>query len=134
MNLEDKIKEIKKRFEDLQQNKTESEKLEHDEYMLMAAFLSEIEKIQKQKAIKRNRLAELIDISASYLTQVFGGDKPLNFHTIAKIQKALGIKFYVKAYYKNEMMNEVLDLDMPKIYMPQNFQPLYNIEELQKVQ
>jgi len=61
----------------------------------MANYLSEIEKYQKEHDINRKELAAKIKTSASYLTQVFKGDKPLNFFTIAKIQKALKVRFRV---------------------------------------
>jgi ribosome-binding protein aMBF1 (putative translation factor) len=61
----------------------------------MASFLSVIEIVQEEKGISRKELASMIKISPSYLTQVFRGDKPLNFITLAKIQKALGIRFRV---------------------------------------
>ena len=51
--------------------------------------------VQEEKGITRKELASLIKTSPSYLTQVFRGDKPLNFITLAKIQRALGIRFTV---------------------------------------
>jgi transcriptional regulator with XRE-family HTH domain len=74
---------------------TVAEELALDELILMAKFLSEIEQQQKFKNIDRKTLAALIGTSPSYLTQVFRGDKPLNFKTLAKIQAVLNIKFEV---------------------------------------
>ena len=101
--------EIKDKFQFFFENRSKEQRIKHDEFMLMASFLSEIEKVQKVKNFKRNKLAELIGTSASYLTQVFRGDKPLNFNTLAKIQGALKIRFSVDASYKIdtiESMNE----------------------------
>ena len=101
--------EIKDKFQSFFENRSKEQRIKHDEFMLMASFLSEIEKVQKVKNFKRNKLAELIGTSASYLTQVFRGDKPLNFNTLAKIQDALKIRFSVHASYKIdtiESMNE----------------------------
>jgi transcriptional regulator with XRE-family HTH domain len=74
---------------------TVAEELVLAELMLMAKFLSEIEQQQKLKDIDRKTLAALIGTSPSYLTQVFRGDKPLNFKTLAKIQAVLNIRFEV---------------------------------------
>jgi transcriptional regulator with XRE-family HTH domain len=74
---------------------TVAEELALAELMLMAKFLSEIEQQQKLKDIDRKTLAALIGTSPSYLTQVFRGDKPLNFKTLAKIQAVLNIRFEV---------------------------------------
>lgn len=77
--------------------KNEEDEIRHETQMLMFSFLSEIEKYQHIQNIKRNRLAVMIKTSASYITQLFRGNKPLNFETIAKSQKALGIRFSVSA-------------------------------------
>lgn len=89
------LKELQERIRTRQANKTEEDILREDEDMLMASYLSEIEKFQKAHSISRKDLAATIKTSASYLTQVFRGDKPLNFYTIAKIQRALNIRFRV---------------------------------------
>lgn len=89
------LKELQQRILARQANKTEDELLHEEEFILMANYLSEIEKYQKEHDINRKELAAKIKTSASYLTQVFKGDKPLNFFTIAKIQKALKVRFRV---------------------------------------
>lgn len=89
------FKELQQRILARQANKTEDEMLHEEEFVLMANYLSEIEKYQKEHAINRKELAAKIKTSPSYLTQVFRGDKPLNFFTIAKIQKALKVRFRV---------------------------------------
>jgi transcriptional regulator with XRE-family HTH domain len=124
MSLKSKAQEIREKFDALLADKSEEQETRHAALMLMAGYLSEIEKIQKQKGLKRNRLAELIKTSASYLTQVFRGDKPLNFETIAKIQKALDIRFTVTAHYQNEIINEFYNRPMSDVYY-KNFSHLY---------
>lgn len=89
--------DIKNKFRLLLSEHSEQEGVEHDAYILMSRYLSEIDRIQDEIKITRKDLAREIKISPSYLTQVFRGDKPLNFVTIAKIQRALNIKFEVKA-------------------------------------
>ncbi len=104
------IQEIKNKFKSLIVEKDEEEGIEHDAYMLMSGYLSEIERIQEETDLKRNALADKINISPSYLTQVFRGNKPLNFYTLAKIQRALKIKFFVKAFYKNQTSSVLSDI------------------------
>lgn len=89
------------RNDDLQglfQPRSEEKEIEHDSLMLMAAFLSEIELFQEKKSVSRKELAEKINTSPSYLTQVFRSRKPLNFLTLAKIKRALGLRFEVRAF------------------------------------
>lgn len=89
-------------FNDLFKFKGRKEEYDHDAYMLMSGFLSEIELIQKRQRLSRKDLAEKIKVSAPYLTQVFRNNKPLNFYTLAKIKKALNIRFAIKAIDLNE--------------------------------
>lgn len=102
MKSSNNTEEIKNKFKSLLVEKDEKEGVDHDAYMLMAGYLSEIERVQEETKLKRNALASKIGITPSYLTQVFRGDKPLNFHTLAKIKRALKIKFFVRAFYENQ--------------------------------
>lgn len=95
MNYEVKGRDTQERFRRIMNSLTESEKIESDSFILMSSFLSVIEIVQEEKGITRKELASMIKTSPSYLTQVFRGDKPLNFITLAKIQRALGIRFSV---------------------------------------
>lgn len=77
--------------------KSEDELIKRYERILLGNYLSEIERIQSETGFNRKELAQKIATSASYLTQVFRGDKPLNIRTIIKIQRALKIRFKVEA-------------------------------------
>ncbi len=103
MNYKSKSKEIKEIFAAFFESGTEEEKLDLDAKMLMAGFLSEIERMQEISTNLKNRkdLAKAIGTSPSYLTQVFCGDKNLNFLTLAKIQKALKIRFDIRVRKKS---------------------------------
>lgn len=87
---------IRDRINALSAKKTQDELDERDSHILMANYLSEVERIKHITGLKGKELAKKVNISHSYLSQVFRGVKPLNFLTIAKIQRVLGIKFTVK--------------------------------------
>ena len=99
MNMKSSInkEEIKNRLQSLKSSKTEEELIERESLILQANYLSEIERISKENGFSRKDLAKKINTSPSYLTQVFRGDKPLNFSTLAKIKRALNLKFEVTA-------------------------------------
>ena len=80
----------------LQSERSEAEMIEEDAQMLMFQFLSEVQKCGEMQGLNRKTLAEKIGTSASYLTQIWRGNKPLNFLTIAKMQRVLGICFKIK--------------------------------------
>ena len=96
MRYKDKYK-ISKEFEGLFTFSDEKEELDHEAYMIMFRFLSEIEKYQVAgKDLKKKELASKLGVSPSYITQLFNGDKLLNLTMLAKIQKAFNITFEIK--------------------------------------
>lgn len=74
-------------------DKTPEEQIEHRAQMLSFIFLSEAQKAMDRKGWTRKQLAEEIGTSASFLTQLFRGDRLLNFKTVAKIEGALGLNY-----------------------------------------
>ena len=104
MNTPTNLDDSKRSLEDLFRPRSEEVELKHDAFMLMAAFLSEIEYVQEQDKISRKDLAKNIKISASYLTQVFRNKKPLNFLTLAKIKRALDLRFEIRALRKEAIV------------------------------
>jgi len=95
-NNTEKIRsEFQKLFE-----KSPDEQVEHRAQMLSWIFLSEAQKVMDRKGWPRKRLAKEIGTSASYLTQLFRGDRLLNFKTVAKIEAALDIEFEIMAISK----------------------------------
>ena len=102
MNYEEKARQIQATYRKIMDSRPEAEKIEVDSLLLMSGFLSEIEAAMVKKKITRKLLAQMIGTSPSYLTQVFRGDKPLNFMTLAKMQKALNVGFVTRLYYKDK--------------------------------
>ena len=100
--------------------------LEHDTKMIMYRFLSEVERISVEKGLNRKELAALIDISPSYLTQLFRGNKIINLQTIAKFQKVFDLTFEIKAVSNNA----------EEVFPPMNIdnicKPQYNTTGLMK--
>jgi len=102
------IENIHSEFESIFSFEEESDEIEIEANLLMAKFLSEVQKKTEQLGVNRKVLASLIQSSPSYLTQIFRGQKPLNFITLAKFQRALNIKFDV-TINGNERMSSLID-------------------------
>ena len=100
-----KTEEIKMAFKSLLHNKSDLDKIKQDALILMSQFLQDIDIISEEKGFKRSDIAKKIGYSSSYLTQVFRGNKPLNFITLAKIQKALEISFKIEARSLNQIIS-----------------------------
>jgi transcriptional regulator with XRE-family HTH domain len=90
------VENIRSEFQKLFEQSSE-EQIEHRAQMLSYIFLSEAQKTMDRKGWTRKRLAKEIGTSASYLTQLFRGDRLLNFKNVAKIEAALEIHFGVSA-------------------------------------
>jgi transcriptional regulator with XRE-family HTH domain len=99
------IKELVENIKHSLNTISEEDQIDIEASVLMLNFLAEIENIQKIRSIDRMSLAKSINVSPSYLTQVFSGNKPLNFKTLAKIQKALNIRFEVKSIERKKDKN-----------------------------
>lgn len=95
-------KEIQQAFRETLTPATDKERIELETLMLMARFLSEIEKVCEERGLLKKDLAKMIGTSASYITQLFRGHKIINLETIAKIMLALDIQFDVKIKKKSD--------------------------------
>lgn len=91
----------------------EVNQIELDALWIAAQFLSKIQEVMSQQKMTRKELATKIGTSASWLTQVFRGDKLPSLETIVKLQRALNIEFdislkdgSVPVYYAEEEENE----------------------------
>jgi transcriptional regulator with XRE-family HTH domain len=81
---------------------SEKDQKELDALWMAAQFLSIIQDEITLQQITRKELALRIGTSASWLTQVFRGDKLPNLETITQLQKALNIEFEIRQ--KNEVL------------------------------
>jgi len=109
--------EIRKAFQDLLAFNSYEEEIEHEAHMIMFRFLSEIEILSEEREMTQKELAQKIGTSASYLTQLYRGNKLLNLMTIAKFEKALDITFEIKAKRnpkKESPSNLVVNDQLPK--------------------
>ncbi len=111
--------EIRNEFQKLFK-KSPGEKVEHRAQMLSFIFLSEAQKVMDHKGWTRKKLADEIGTSASYLTQLFRGDRLLNLKTAAKIENALGIEFDITV---SEISNEYHDTEDLKLRSTQVNEP-----------
>lgn len=89
--------EIKSAFSGLFENRTEQERRDDAAQMLSFRYLSEIERLMQAYGITKRRLAEAVGTSPSYITQLFRGDRLLNFDMLARLEEALSVKFTVEA-------------------------------------
>lgn len=96
-------------FENLFSFKSKKEEIEHEAKMIMFRFLSELEKINSEKPIKKKELAQVLKTSASYITQLYQGDKLINLLTLAKVQEAYNITFDIKAKHNTENYKEEIE-------------------------
>ncbi len=97
MKFKDKYN-VSKGYESLFSFRDEKDELDYEAHMLTLRFLSEVAKMNSEGKILKNKdLASKLGVSPSYITQLFNGDKLLNFTMLAKIQKAFNITFEIKA-------------------------------------
>lgn len=99
--------EIKNKFKDLLSFDSKKDQHKHDAKILIAQYVNHILSTMESTGMKRKYLAEQIDTSSSFITQLFRGDKLINFITLAKIQDALKIKFQVSVKFDNGIFSNL---------------------------
>lgn len=77
--------------------KNKSERIEHDAMMLQYYFLSEFEAAMEQRKMTKAQLARKLKCSASWLTQVWRGDKKLTLLLAVKISYTLGLNISISS-------------------------------------
>lgn len=103
--------EIKASFDQFFESFSEEELQEQQARLLAFKFLSEVEKAMEKEGMNRKELAQEIGTSASYVTQLFRGDRLLNFNTLAKMVRALGLDFEIKDKSREKsVQEEIADL------------------------
>ncbi len=89
--------DIKAAFSGLFENHTEQERREHAAQMLSFRYLSEVERLMDERGMTKRDLAAAVGTSPSYITQLFRGDRLLNFDMLARLEESLSVKFTVEA-------------------------------------
>lgn len=124
--------EIKESFDQLFNSFTDQEKVESDARLIMFRFLDIIERKTEELGWNRKQLAEKVGTSASYITQLFRGDKMINMLTLAKFQKALGLEFDIaeKKSYEETVQTYAPVSDGKGVWVYRKFgTPDYNANE-----
>lgn len=65
--------------------------------ILSFRFISEIDRLMEQENMTKKELAQLLGTSASYITQLFKGDKLLNMEILARIECIFEVQFAITA-------------------------------------
>lgn len=124
--------EITAAFDQLFNGFSDQEKINNDARLIMFRFLDIIERKREAMGWNRKQLAEKVGTSASYITQLFRGDKLINMPTLAKLQKALDLEFEItekKSY--EEIITDYSPINDGKgiwVYYPFDT-PNYNLKE-----
>ena len=87
-------------FDHLFEFSSPKDELKHEARMIMYRFLSEIDRISGD--MPKKEIARAIGTSASFVTQLFNGDKLINLMTLAKLQRAFEINFSIEAKPRQE--------------------------------
>ncbi len=120
--------QIKKSFDRLFASFSDEEIVEQEARLLSFHFLSEIEAAMEKQKISKKLLAEKVNTSASYITQLFRGDRLPNLSILAKIQRALNIKFDVKTR-ESQSDHLTREFDFPELEKDYGFYGIYkNLE------
>lgn len=97
MKFKDKFN-VAPEFDDLFAFANEEEELEHEAKMLSFQALQALENCYLTgPKLKKKEIAQALGKSASFISQLYAGDKLMSFPLLAKIEKELGVSFQIKA-------------------------------------
>ncbi len=120
--MKNKLNEIKAAFDKLLSDDNDLETMERAAKLLAAKFLSQVEKNLIDSNLTKKELAREINIPAKKLKQFFKGDKIIDLKTLAKIEKALEIKFEIGIEEEKTSMTE--QNIFPLEVFPKKLQPM----------
>lgn len=106
MNSKSSSYKVSPEFEQLFAFSTADEKLEHRAQMISFRILSEVEKICEERNIKMKDLAKMVNTSASYITQLFRGNKQVNTAFMARFEEAMNMIFTFSLHKEREMHDD----------------------------
>ena len=112
MNTKSRNYKVTPEFDNLFSFSSEKEKIEHRAQMISYRILSEVEKICEEQNIKMKDLAKMVDTSASYITQLFRGNKQVNTGFMARIEEAMSMCFEFSLKGETEMLDEISNMDL----------------------
>ena len=115
MNMNSKNK-IKKVF-----TLNEKEKLDFERDLIHFSCVKHIQ--SHMGTMKKNELAKKIGVSASFITQLFTGDKILNFPLLVKFQRALDFKFQIDSS-SNDHIKQCYNVEFTGTVKHNMLQPL----------
>jgi len=87
---------LKNEFKKAIQFSNQEDKAEHDAKILMFKFLSIIEDEMTLRNMSKKELANLLNTSPSYVTQLFRGTKTINLIKLAQLQSLFDIEFEIQ--------------------------------------
>jgi ribosome-binding protein aMBF1 (putative translation factor) len=93
--------DIQNAFTNLLQHENEQEKWAQKGQILAFKFLSEVDEAMEKQGMKKKELARKVGTSASFITQLFMGDRKPNWELLARMAEALDLDFYVTTKEKH---------------------------------
>lgn len=117
--------------------KSSNQKAKLEEELLSLKFIATIEELLEQNDVNRSDLANILDSSKSYVSQVFSGDKMLNIRILARIQRALNVSFKLYAVDNNRFQFEKVSCNLHRRinlqdYLNADKEQIYKLKKISK--
>ncbi|OWY23066.1 XRE family transcriptional regulator [Sphingobacteriales bacterium UPWRP_1] len=80
----------------------EAEKQQFKAEKLHLRFMGVLEQLMQEKGMNRKQLADELQTSKSYITQLFTADRLLNITLLARLEQVFGVQFQLQVVAINE--------------------------------
>jgi transcriptional regulator with XRE-family HTH domain len=107
---------------------TEEEKLVFEAEMLHLSTMQVVARLMKENNMNKKQLAEALNTSQSFITQLFTGDKLINYKILAKLQRIFKVSFALDAITwqafdiaeHNQALSECKVISLSDYFNPKN--------------
>jgi len=86
----------------------DAKKIAIEKHLIHAAIIIEIERIRKKRGLTKTQVANRLNVSKSFLSQLYAGTRFINIEHLAKIQQQLdvNINFSIEARESIRIKND----------------------------
>ena len=118
-------KKIEKDIKEIVKFNNDEEKIEFEATMIHLDIIDEIIGLMEECNMNYTELAELLDVSKSYISKLFAGDRLINMKMLAKIQRIFNVslstnfrkdieEYAEEIHIENEQFNNIYSIDDKK--------------------
>ena len=90
------------------------DRLEFEVEMIHLDIMSHVRQLMENQGMNKTMLAEQLQTSKGYISQLFSGDKIINLKLLVKLQRIFNVQFTITSQEKADASPRIPDEDVPR--------------------